>query len=528
MENFAGYCRVCGEVHSLPMTKEALAEARARIDVVRATLTPEKGRMVGVLIGRCPKDREVILQAYSGTTRLPGLELGWAATTRRLDETQAEEDATFPYLGELSAQIKQLQWPQVRADYHQAQATFKEGQRVLQEARSQARAQRAQARQQAPEDAELQVRLRNESWDESVRYREALQTLREPLDRAHQRHHEVMAQIKALKTTRKQLSRRLQESLDKAHSLTNFRGVSRSLEEAHLGEHTPPGTGECAAPKLLQDAARRGIRPLALAEVWVGATQPTPSRVEGEAYGPCLERCQAILGHLLCGAETPRAAALDLTVLDEGDTWVAVSKPGGLLSTPGRGKDKIDSVLARVRRYYSRGAMAQALHRLDMETSGVMLLGISASSQALIQKQFVDRSVDKIYLAWVAGVLAMGEGDIALPLAAEERHRRKQVVDPKGREAISGYQVLGSRDGRSLVVFRPRTGRSHQLRVHASEGLGAPIVGDELYGVAGERLLLHAWRLNFCDPTTGARVQLVCPLPEGWPIETMEMVSVDA
>ena len=524
MDEFAGYCRVCNEVHALPMTEEAKAEARSRMSAVRSAISPEKGRMIGVLIGRTFDHRRVVLQAYSGTTHLAGLGLGWAATTRCSDETQSEEGATFALLEKLSAEIEGLRWPQVCADYHEAQAVFREAHNTLQAARRQAKARRAQARREAPGDDALHERLRNASWDEGVRYRNALKALREPLDREHQRYHEVKAQLHALRAKRKQLSRRLQESFDRTHTLTNFRGASLTPDEAYIGDSPPPGTGECAVPKLLQDAARRGIRPLALAEVWVGATQSEPSRVEGTAYGPCAERCQRILGHLLCGAETPRPPALNLTVLDEGDTWIAVSKPGGLLSTPGRGEDKLDSVLTRVRRHWGRGAAARAVHRLDMDTSGVMLLATDAESQGVLQKQFIARRVEKTYLAWVTGELEPATGEITLPLGSLEGQSRKQTVDPQGRNAISAYEVLGSSAGRSLVVFYPRTGRTHQLRVHALEGLGAPIIGDELYGVAGEHLVLHAWRLQFTDPSTNAHVSIMCPLPDHWPPETLQML----
>jgi tRNA pseudouridine32 synthase/23S rRNA pseudouridine746 synthase len=522
---FDGHCQTCGVPHALPTSPVALAEARALIPLVRNALDPDKGRMVGVLIGLDHLDRVVVLRAYSGTTQLPGLEIGWAATTRQIEATLPEEEDTFERLNQISQTIEALGWEEARTELKVAKKTFAAEKSALQDARNKARGRRAAQRLEAADDEDLDRRLRDESWDESVEYRDRLRILRAPVLQAKDRYHCKLERLQALKRQRKTLSNRLQTSFDGQHSLTNFRGVCLPLDDCHVdGQALHPGTGECAAPKLLQDAVRRGVRPTAMAEVWAGTQQDNPLRLEDHAYGPCEERCRPILGHLLCGAGDPAflPPALGLTVLGEGADWVAVEKPGWLLSTPGRGVDKLDSVLTRVRRHYPRGARAQAVHRLDMETSGVILVALNKRAQAAIQAQFARRSIQKQYVAWVDGIPGVRQGRIDLPLRPAGRRIRRHVVHPDGKVAATGYRVLGTHAGRALVLFRPLTGRSHQLRVHAADhaGLGAPIVGDGLYGSEGPTLLLHAWSLSFADPGTGEPQHLTCPLPGEWPPET--------
>ncbi len=525
-----GYCQRCQEAHLVPTSEKAKSEVVARMDVVRDALNTRLGRMVGVLIAHDDAGREVVLQAYSGTKCLPGLEIGWAGPTRRIEATQTEEDDTFDVLNALSQSIESLGWRDAVAGLKDAKRTFEEAQSALQGQRASARRERALLRQASPDDEALHAQLRQASWNESVTYRQTLKELRAPLDAATARHDSLLEELQALRRERRVLSNRLQSAFNDEHELTNFRGVKQSIEDAHLpGSILSPGAGECAAPKLLQDAVRRGLRPIAMAEAWVGPSLDEPMRVDGEFYGPCQERCLPILGHLLCGMERPArlSDALNLTVLSEGDDWLVVDKPGFVLATPGRGPEKIDSVLTRVRRHYGRGAAARAVHRLDHETSGAMVLALDGESQAKIQAQFVARTTHKRYLAWIDGVVEQATGEISLPLRSAGRFTREQEVHPDGKPALTEFRVLGRSENRTLVLFRPITGRSHQLRLHAAhrDGLGAPIRGDSLYGSEEEHLYLHAWTLAFDDPRSGQRTEVCCPLPAYWPETTYELLA---
>ena len=523
--HFEGYCEHCKVPHTLPCTPEAVAEARRYAPVIREHLESGKGRMVGVLLAEDHLGRRVYLRAYSGSSVLEGLAQGWAPPTRKVNATQVEEEVTFARLNRLSGMIKALEWPKILSHLKQAQEDFERAKKTLQLARRRARQERESRRRDTPDDAQLLERLRQESWDESVLYRAQLKAAKAPLEDAKAQHDAVLLEMTQLKNDRRQLSNRLQMSFNDEHELLNFAGESVSVEEAHIsGAVFHPGSGECAAPKLLQDAVRRGLRPLAIAEVWVGESQDEPKRVEGRAYGPCEERCLPIMGYLLCGSEkAPHLPdGFGLPIIAEGSRWLAVNKPPNFLSAPGRGADKIDSTLTRVRRFYGAGADAQAAHRLDYETTGIHLIALDGSAQALLQAQFASRSIQKHYLSWLDGTVEETDGIIELPLGPAKSSGRTQAVRGDGKVAITRYRVLGHAQGKTLVVFEPLTGRSHQLRVHAADarGLKAPIVGDALYGENGPYLFLHAWRLSFRDPTDASMHHLECPPPEHWPPET--------
>jgi tRNA pseudouridine32 synthase/23S rRNA pseudouridine746 synthase len=270
----------------------------------------------------------------------------------------------------------------------------------------------------------------------------------------------------------------------------------------------PGGAGDCAAPKLIAYALRHGLRPRALAEFWWGPPSPLGDRRHGELYPACRGKCGPILAHLLDGIadappvyEAPRA---EPRIVFEDDYLLVVAKPCGLLSNPGRSTK--DSVETRF------GALAA--HRLDLDTSGLLVLARDRETLAALQRQFERREVDKRYVAWLAGEVAGEAGTIELPLRLDVDDRPRQVVDPvHGKPAVTGWQVLERRGGRTRVAFFPRTGRAHQIRVHAAHpsGLATPIVGDRLYGHADSRLFLHAEAIAFVHPRTGVRLELAEP-----------------
>jgi tRNA pseudouridine32 synthase/23S rRNA pseudouridine746 synthase len=270
----------------------------------------------------------------------------------------------------------------------------------------------------------------------------------------------------------------------------------------------PGGAGDCAAPKLIAYALRHGLRPRALAEFWWGPPSPLGDRHHGELYPACRGKCGPILAHLLAGIADPppvyEAPLAEPRVVFEDDVLLVVAKPAGLLSVPGRSTK--DSVATR----YG----AHVVHRLDLDTSGLLVLAKDREALAALQRQFERREVEKRYVAWLAGDVAGDAGTIDLPLRLDVDDRPRQVVDPvHGKPAVTGWQVLERRGGRTRVAFFPRTGRAHQIRVHAAHpsGLATPIVGDRLYGRADSRLLLHAEALAFVHPRTGARLNLAEP-----------------
>jgi tRNA pseudouridine32 synthase/23S rRNA pseudouridine746 synthase len=269
----------------------------------------------------------------------------------------------------------------------------------------------------------------------------------------------------------------------------------------------PGGAGDCAAPKLIAYALRHGLVPRALAEFWWG---PSGDRRHGDYYPACRGKCGPILGHLLAGIADPPPVLEDATaalrVVFEDAHLIVVAKPVGLLSNPGRStKDSVETRLS-----------ASVVHRLDLDTSGLLVLAKDQVTLAAMQRQFERREVTKRYVAWLAGDVAGDAGVVDLPLRLDVDDRPRQIVDPvHGKPAITEWRVLAREGGRTRIGLFPRTGRAHQLRVHAAHpsGLATPIVGDRLYGHADSRLYLHAEALTFVHPATGVRLDLAEPAP---------------
>lgn len=208
--------------------------------------------------------------------------------------------------------------------------------------------------------------------------------------------------------------------------------------------------------------------------------------------------------------QPPLHQGLDLLYVD--NDLVIVNKPAGLLSVPGRGEDKQDSMLHRLQSEYPD---AQTVHRLDMDTSGILLFARHADAQRAMSRLFEQRRIHKTYLAWVWGVPKEARGSVNLPLIADWPNRPRQKIDyTLGKPALTHYQLLTANPQHSLVQLEPVTGRSHQLRLHMS-ALGHPILGDPLYGTpmsrcASPRLLLHAEQLQFEHPFTDKAINLQC------------------
>ncbi|MCQ2981648.1 MAG: RluA family pseudouridine synthase [Treponemataceae bacterium] len=288
-----------------------------------------------------------------------------------------------------------------------------------------------------------------------------------------------------------------------------------------MGERLPQlGTGDCCEPKLLNYAYSHGLIPLSMATFYYGATNKSGTRVHKQFYPPCDERCGAILPDLL-----------GLQILYRDDDIVVVNKPSGLLSVPGRGPDKQDCVVNRVRRLYPDCIEQPSVHRLDMDTSGLLVLGLTEDSHRLLNRQFETGLVHKEYLAHLSGDIRCEErndpelrvvnqiterdekgrplaGHLELPFRLDPDNRPHQIFDPVyGKTGITDWKIECWRQKRAVVRLFPKTGRTHQLRLAASSpyGLGTPIYSDNLYGVPvdGEQLRLHAAILQFTHPISG-------------------------
>ena len=334
-----------------------------------------------------------------------------------------------------------------------------------------------------------------------------IEEIRSKLEQYNTRLHE-------LKEERRRGSAALQQQIFDHYSFLNARGERKSLGEifAHTGVQPPAGAGECAAPKLLQYAFSRRLKPVAMAEFWWGASPVGEIRRHGHFYPACRGKCLPILSHMLDGMNIERAENRtekhnDLAILYEDEHIVVVEKPSGLLSVPG--KEETDSVYTRIKARYPQATGSVIVHRLDMSTSGLMLIALHAEAHKILQQQFLTRDVKKRYTALLDGIIKAQEGTIDLPLRVDLDDRPRQMVCYEhGKAARTHWHVSGYEDGKTRIHFFPVTGRTHQLRVHAAhpDGLDTPITGDELYGTGGTRLHLHADRLQFTHPVNGKQM----------------------
>ena len=325
--------------------------------------------------------------------------------------------------------------------------------------------------------------------------------------------------IEELKAKRKMLSADLQQRLFDEFQLLNIRGEAKGLLEIFekTAQRVPPGgAGECAGPKLLQYAFTNNLTPVAMAEFWWGSSPKTEIRHHGHYYPPCKGKCEPILGHMLQGmdikyperkTESPYPPSLEVIYEDK---WLLViNKPAGMLSAPGKTGDK--SAIELARELLLNGREAFLVHRLDMATSGLLLIAKDKEVYKQLQSQFENRRVKKRYIAILDGVLHNETGIVELPLRLNPHDRPRQMVCHQyGKPSTTQYQVLERRNGQTRVAFYPLTGRTHQLRVHSAHphGLSCPIVGDELYGSKSNRLYLHAEYLEFTHPVEQRVIRL--------------------
>lgn len=320
-----------------------------------------------------------------------------------------------------------------------------------------------------------------------------------------------------MKSRRRRMSDDLQRWLFSRYTVSNAVGERRALLDifaASTGRIPPSGAGDCCAPKLLQYAYTHNLRPLCMAEFWWGESPRTELRRHLHYYPACRGKCKPILEFMLQGLDTdPDPLAGDdggrLVTVYEDDHIAVVMKPAGMLSVPGRGARR--SVLSEMRRMRPAAEGPMIVHRLDMDTSGLMVVAKTTAAYHHLQVQFRERTVAKTYVALLDGVPQVPpSGTISLPLRPDPLDRPRQVADGiGGKPAVTGYRVLSVSGGRTAVELHPLTGRTHQLRVHCAhpDGLNTPILGDPLYGRAADRLYLHAARIAFTHPVTGRRME---------------------
>lgn len=354
---------------------------------------------------------------------------------------------------------------------------------------------------------QLEFELSEESKKESILLKKMTKYWNYKVESEKLKVESLLSEIDNLKLERASKSSELQQKLFEQYKFLNISKETKSVGEI-FDNNPPAGAGECAAPKLLHYAFQNNLKPIALAEFWWGQSPKSEVRKHKQFYPACQSKCKPILAHMLTGIEIDEnpllenpAEGKDIEIVFEDNYLTVINKPAEFLSVPG--KNIQDSVYERVKNRYPQATGPLIVHRLDMSTSGLLLIAKSEEVYKNLQSQFIKRTVKKRYVALLDGIVKQPEGSINLPLRVDLDNRPNQLVCYEyGKPAETHFKVIEIKNKKTRIHFFPITGRTHQLRVHASHNLGlnCPIVGDDLYGTKADRLHLHAEEITFTHP----------------------------
>lgn len=528
-----------------PLCLAAVADVMPLIEAL--PLPPDEGKMFGVLIVQPtspiphqpssiphppstvlhPPSPLAYLAAYSGQI---GGRADWPGFVPAIVDYLQPDGYFKTHEAEISALNHQIETLEQNPERTETLERLKETKREAQENVTEFRKKVMEAKTRRREMRETQP-LSDEQ--EAALVRES-QFMKAELHRMRQHYKATIEQLEAqaeiwekpirdMKQARHERSDALQHWLFERFDLLNIHGQRRMLTDifAQTSQRVPPsGAGECCAPRLLQYAFAHGLRPVAIAEFWHGPSPKVEIRHDGHFYPACRGKCLPILTWMLdlpympsVGTEGKTEGA-ELPIVYEDDDIVVVDKPAGLLSTPGISEHY--SVYTIMRQRYPDADSPLSVHRLDQPTSGLLIVAKTKEVHLMLQKQFMNHEVKKRYVALLEKPISQqpsAKGTIDLPLLVDPLNRPYQIVDREnGKVAITHYECLGQR----RIALYPQTGRTHQLRVHCAhaEGLGNPILGDDLYGrTAADRLYLHAEAIDFVHPTTGQHMHLEAKAP---------------
>lgn len=485
------------------------------------------GKMFGVLLVKSPKGEIGFLSAFSGKIADKNLLPGFVPPVFDMLAEESFFRSDLACITEINSAVKEQQsnprLAQLNQALNQLEQNYQDEEHTQRQAIIAGRAARKAQREHGEQTLDkialdaLLTDLSKQSVAEKnvlkylkLDWEERIAAVKDELD-------VLLSSLNQLKQRRKQLSNALQNKLFAQYRFLNGRGEEQSLTAifAPTTSPTPPaGAGECAAPKLLHYAFKHGFEPLAIAEFWWGVSPKSEIRQHEKFYPSCNSKCQPILGHMLQGLEVDDnpleknwAEDKELEILFEDDALVIVNKPSGLLSVPG--KTITDSAYTRLQQRYPDAEGPFVIHRLDMATSGLLVFALTKRANKSLQKQFISRSVEKRYVALLEGEVEQQSGQIKLPMRGDPVDRPRQLVCfEHGKPAETYWEKMSTANGRSKLYLYPKTGRTHQLRVHCAHhlGLNLPMVGDGLYGEKADRLHLHAERLEFEHPYSKERL----------------------
>ena len=364
-------------------------------------------------------------------------------------------------------------------------------------------------------------KLTQESYNDQFFYKELQEYYSYKIEESKNLLADFENKISSLITLRKETSTILQNTLFEKYQFLNQQKETKGLLAIFNNPlaKPPAGAGDCSAPKLLQYAFEHHLTPVVMAEFWWGISPNSEIRKHKNFYPSCLSRCKPILNHMLEGIKIDENLLLknlaekeELSIIFEDDDLIVVNKPPEFLSVPG--KEINDSVYTRIKELYPTATGPLIVHRLDMSTSGILVLTKTKEANKILQSQFIKRTVKKRYVALLNGHLTEKNGTIQLPLRLDIDDRPRQLVDfTNGKKAKTKWVTVDQNNNQTRVHFYPITGRTHQLRVHAAHkgGLNMPIVGDDLYGTKQDRLYLHAEFIEFTHPTSKEKIHFTVP-----------------
>lgn len=508
-----------------PLCRKAMQEVETWLSVmsdsdedIRREIA--KGKMVGVLVVRDGKGETGFLAAFSGQIgdrdTLPGFVPPVFPYLAPDGYFKTEEAAISEINRHISSLRQNALFVQLQ---HEVDVLKAERQKALDEYRAtmaEAKARRDLVRASGGTSPQQNVDMIRESQFMKAELRRIRQRWNSVVGEKEDALAVMLKEIETLKNERKRRSDSLQQWLFSRFVLLNARGESRSLTDIfrHTPQLVPPsGSGECCEPRLLQYAFANGYTPLCMAMMWLGDSPQSAVRLHGNYYPACQGRCRPILEWMMQGLDVePSHIDVDrveqeLKVLYSDNDIAVVCKPAGMPSVPGKGNR--GSVLTAARRLFPAAEGPIMVHRLDMDTSGVMVLALNAVAYHSLQRQFACHTIQKRYVAMLAHapseIREGQQGVVSLPLSSDYMHRPCQRVDrDNGKTAVTRW-VMGK--GCRIELF-PETGRTHQLRLHCahSDGIGVAIKGDTLYGTPSDRLYLHAEAIGLSHPSSGNRM----------------------
>ncbi|MBR5640114.1 MAG: RNA pseudouridine synthase [Muribaculaceae bacterium] len=505
------------------------------------------GKMLGVLVVKDRNEELGYLAAYSGNLAHNGNNPFFVPHIYNLLEPQGLFRTGEAEITEINHRIEELENSSKKKELEDLRHTTMLNQKIevgtMTAAHEEAKARRDALRAAGNISTEQEQQLIKESQFQKAELRRLKQRHRMELEQIDQRMRDQESTVAHLKAQRKVMSEKLQRQLFELFVVRNARGESldvATIFERRLHRLPPGGTGECCAPKLLQYAFLHNLKPVCMAEFWVGQSPQGEVRHHGHYYPACRSKCLPLMEFMLQGLDVESNPLITkpesdkLKIIYEDQWLIVVDKPAGMLTVPGKDEGAVSALEIVSGMLNAQCAMHNAqlpvpdsqspisdfqspifvpraegafeVHRLDQATSGLVVFAKTHEMQRLLRQQFEERKVSKTYIALLDGKLPTKEGIIDLPLRPDLNDRPRQIVDMEnGKEAITKYRVLEYRGDKTLVEFTPLTGRTHQLRVHASHplGLNCPITGDMLYGTASDRLYLHAMTLSFTHPITG-------------------------